>query len=380
MIAIMIISISALMHRAVTYYKHEPWEEYLTLIGNIKLNAQRLVELSLVNYTNTQPFNPNILKDNIEKWQSNLTGIYLGYGVSVTCTNHTLKKDWNKTLSYSEAEATFTMDINSIGLFGYKFTAKTSLKIMNASKLSLITVKEPSKPPRYIWTINVTVTDENNNPVTCLRKEHFIISGLNYTSLSVSRLTDEKYGVIYAINCEVPQLSQEIHMIITLYDPRGIKVTSRIDRMLQQTTQTKSPTTTNGNWINPENAYVDGSGWASANKDKDTQQYGGYGFAIPNGSQIVSVRVGLDVWTQDDEKILLYVSDDGGKSWVNSWSSDKLPKAETTFWIDITDWTKWTAENMNNDMIWTKVEHNKVGQTSDIYLDWIRIEVTYIPP
>jgi len=43
MIAMMIISIGALMHRAVTYYKHEPWQEYLTLIGSIELNSRRLV-------------------------------------------------------------------------------------------------------------------------------------------------------------------------------------------------------------------------------------------------------------------------------------------------------------------------------------------------
>ncbi len=52
-IAMMIISIGVLMHRAGTYYKHEPWEEYLMLIGNIELNCRRLVELSLANYTNS---------------------------------------------------------------------------------------------------------------------------------------------------------------------------------------------------------------------------------------------------------------------------------------------------------------------------------------
>lgn len=379
MIAIMVISIGALMHRAVTYYKHEPWEEYLTLIGNIELSAKKIVELSLVNFTNSISPNQNILKENIEKWQKDLSSIYTGYGVSVKHSNDTITTVWNETKSFSTANATFTLNITSIGLAGYKFTAKTSLKIMNASKLLLVTVQEPKKPPRYIIKINVTVTDENNNPVTSLRKENFVISGFNYTNLRVSRSTDEKYGVIYIIECEVPQPTPPIP-VITVYDTRGIKVTSRIYGISKQTTETKSPTTTTGKWENPENAYEDDSNPASSNKDKDMQNYGRYGFAIPNGSQIISVRVGLDVWTNEDEEIFLYVSTDGGNSWVKSWSSGQLPKVETTFWIDITSWTKWAVENINNDMIWTKVEHNKVQQPSDIYLDWIRIEVTYISP
>ena len=53
LMAIMIISMGAIIHRAGTYYKHEPWEEYLTLISDIEVNSRRLVELSLVNYTNS---------------------------------------------------------------------------------------------------------------------------------------------------------------------------------------------------------------------------------------------------------------------------------------------------------------------------------------
>ena len=58
MIALMIISIAPLLHRTVTYYKHEPWEEYLALIGSIELNSERLVTLSPVSYTHlTLPTN-----------------------------------------------------------------------------------------------------------------------------------------------------------------------------------------------------------------------------------------------------------------------------------------------------------------------------------
>ncbi|MEM3551299.1 MAG: hypothetical protein QXV01_09450, partial [Candidatus Bathyarchaeia archaeon] len=192
MIAIMIISIGALMHRAVTYYRHEPWEEYLALIGNIELNSKRLVELSLANYSFT--LNQDILKSNLEKWSVDVSKIYLGRGVTLNYSlasgyynvygtpiyyNLGLNHSWWKPNSFTAANATFTLDIASIGLQAYKFTAKTSLKLMNASKLTRMAVKS-SEPTRYIYTINVTVTDENNNPITSLRKENFIISDLNY--------------------------------------------------------------------------------------------------------------------------------------------------------------------------------------------------------
>ncbi len=392
MIAIMIMSIGALMHRAVTYYRHEPWEEYLALMGNIELNSKRLVELSLANYSST--LDQCILKSNLEKWSTDVSKIYLGRGVNLNYSlasgsynaygtliyyNFGLNHSWWKPTSFTAANATFTLDISSIGLRGYKFNAKTSLKIMNVSKLILTTVKNPT---RYIYAINVIVTDEYNNPITSLKRENFVISGLNYTSFGVSRLYDETYGAIYKIECEVPQPSQEIQMIITVYDPRGIKVISRIGGTLQTCNETKSPTNTTGQWNNPTYAYANDTDYASTNKNKDKQQYHGYGFAIPNGSQIISVRVGLDLFTEEDEEIRLYVSQDGGKSWLkDSWSSGALPNNEATFWVDVTNWTDWRAENINSNMIWTKVEHNKVGgKSSNIYLDWIRVEVTYIPP
>ena len=50
-----------------TYYKNEPWEEYTTLVGNIELNSQRLLELSLDNYVQTG--NDKIFEENFIKWQ-----------------------------------------------------------------------------------------------------------------------------------------------------------------------------------------------------------------------------------------------------------------------------------------------------------------------
>jgi hypothetical protein len=104
MAAIMIVSIGAIMHNAVTYYRSEPWEEYTTLVGNIELNSQHLVELS-----NDQ----NEFEDNFDGWQSDLTRLYPGAGIKLSYTG---------IYPY----VTFTLNITSIGLEGYKFSAKPS--------------------------------------------------------------------------------------------------------------------------------------------------------------------------------------------------------------------------------------------------------------
>jgi hypothetical protein len=117
MAAIMIVSIGAVMHNAATYYKTEPWEEYTTLISNIELNSQRLLELSFADYV--QNGNEEIFKINFDKWQSDLLSLYPGAGINLS---------YHRDSLYStSAQYTFTLDITSIGLKGYEFTARATL-------------------------------------------------------------------------------------------------------------------------------------------------------------------------------------------------------------------------------------------------------------
>jgi len=211
MIAIMIISIGALMHRAVTYYKHEPWEEYLTLIGAIELNSRRLVELSLANYTNTDSPDNNTLRINLEKWQTNLTAIYPGYGISLGYSDCFLAYDWNETSSSSSANATFSLNIASIGLTGYKFMAKVFLNLTILNKVDN--------------EINVTVRGEEGIPISSLRNDNFQVSISNSTMIlnitSVTSYYEPKEALIYTIKC-----SENITTPITVrvWDERGIQV------------------------------------------------------------------------------------------------------------------------------------------------------------
>lgn len=217
MIAMMIISIGALMHGAVTYYKHEPWEEYLTLIGSIELNSRRLVELSLANYTHTQ--DNNTLRANLQKWQNDLTRIYRGYGIAL---NYTLESDtnynyylglacdWNKTASFSTANAAFNLNITSIGLTGYKFTAVAFLN------LTILNVNATTNE------ITITVKGEDKTPVANLEKDNFQVEGLNITR--VTSRYDQDDILVYIIKCpeNIPTT-----VTVTVWDQRGIQVTAK---------------------------------------------------------------------------------------------------------------------------------------------------------
>lgn len=225
-IAIMIISIGAFIHKTVTYYKHEPWEEYLTLIGNIELSSRRLVEISLANHTNSD--NPDILKENLEKWQRNLTQIYLGYGVSLNCPSNEITCSWNNPTSFSSASANFALDINSIGLTGYKFATVALLKLSN-------TTNPLYNNQNMTWSINVTVIDENRN-VTTLKKDNFriLINGLEHTDFTVVPQyfvndTAQSHKFFYRIECQgvVSNPSEGSGVTLQVWDQRGIKVTAK---------------------------------------------------------------------------------------------------------------------------------------------------------
>ena len=214
MIAMMIISIVPLMHRTVTYYKHEPWEEYLALIGSIELNSERLVTLSLANYTQT--LNQNILIKNLENWQIDVMKIYPGRGVSLLYETVYLNRNWEKQQSFSVANVTFTLDIESIGLRGYKFT---TMKLIN---LTIIEVDNAD--------IVVTVKDEDKEPITDLGKENFeVVDPSNNATITIESVAlhyDENEQLVYTLTCDstVP-----IPVIVKVRSVENIYVVAKYD-------------------------------------------------------------------------------------------------------------------------------------------------------
>ncbi len=200
--AIMIVSIGALMHTAVTYYKHEPWEEYATLIGDIEVNSAKLVELSLASYTSGG--SSSILNENLGKWENNLTVIYPSSGIILKATNSYMAAG---SLS-SSASADFSLDIRSIGLKGYKFSASSSLTVQIVS--SDPTLKE----------ITVLVKSESG-PIPSLTTNNFKINGT--TPLAVKPFYHATYVLVYTIYYQ-----GTIPATLDVVDQRGIHASGTV--------------------------------------------------------------------------------------------------------------------------------------------------------
>jgi hypothetical protein len=212
--AIMIVSIGALMHGTITYYRHEPWEEYSTLVGDIEINSRRIVEFSLASYTNfTQ--DESILDVNLQKWKENLTEIYPGSGISLTpdlSEGGIESLNWNNSISTSRASAKFTLDITSIGLEGYNF------KVLTALSLAIRNVSNIDSTRNVMF---VAVKNENDMPVQDLSKENFRIE--NSTITSVRPVYSGSDSFEYRIEYTGPTSPH-----VQVWDQRGIRVIGKL--------------------------------------------------------------------------------------------------------------------------------------------------------
>jgi len=227
LVALMMISLSPLLHEAATYYTHEPWEEYLSLIGGLELNSQRLTELSLVNYSQTG--NQSILGGYLNQWQVDLSQIYPGRGMLLaynlkngtvglhgTNIDYTsgLCRYWNQKSSYSSAKVQYGLDMASVGLTGYRYEVTVHLN------LTILQVDTSNKQ------INVTVGQEEGLPVDNLGKNNFNVTS-GSTSISITSVTqtyDPSNTLIYVIECG-QSFSKPVDVIVV--DQRGIVVVSR---------------------------------------------------------------------------------------------------------------------------------------------------------
>ena len=215
--AIMIISIGAIMNRAITYYKHEPWEEYSTLIGDIEINSRKIVELSLASNTSSKT-DADILGTNLEKWRSDLTDIYPSSGiVLIPDYSEGIETLWYKSTSTSKASAEFDLDILSIGLKGYNFAIVTSLnlKIISFTQTTTTTTTTQNN-------LVLEVNNENNLGISGLGVQNFDIQGAKRETMSVTSEYDAislKYRIYYDSDLPVGIKPQ-----VQVCDQRGILV------------------------------------------------------------------------------------------------------------------------------------------------------------
>lgn len=238
MISILIISVSAIMYGTVTYFRHERWEEYLSLIDTLKIGSQRVVEISLANYTLN--LSSTVLRDNLNKWRINLTKAYSGFGVvlnpqlangsyqayalNITYTLG-LSLNWYSNVSFSAANVTIEMNITSIGLRGYKFISTPFLKA------EILSAKYDISDESI--TINMTIDKEGLKPITNLPTSSFSllanISG-QWVSIDLSRPPSYYYDTslnrfIYELYSDDDDLSSQPSAIsVAVIETRNIKV------------------------------------------------------------------------------------------------------------------------------------------------------------
>jgi hypothetical protein len=246
LISVMIISASAVMFSAVTYFSHERWEEYIIVIDGIRTGTASVLQLSLANYTQT--LNNTVLKTNLDAWRQDVgraysgfgailsstpaSGTYSAYGMSLNYVNG-LASTWNQQISFSAANTTGSLNITSVGLEGYKFKASVFLKMQIAD---LIYYSGKGSDPNYIG-VRVIVYAEGLEVITNLQKSNFVlfqIGGVNQTYTFLRYYESVSHSGVPALNTFVYEMRYQVTSKpgsviakVSAVDARGIKVTGQ---------------------------------------------------------------------------------------------------------------------------------------------------------
>jgi len=225
LIAIMVISVATIMYSAVTYYRHERWEEYLSIIDNVEMGSYRLLELSLANYTLSS--NSSVLTANLGQWQRNLLNTYPQYRIVLSYYNQGLSRSWNQKVSYSAAKASFSVNITSVGLTGYRFTRSV---LLNMTLLDVLFYSKKAQTSARVG-VRFSLTMEGPTPLMGVTKNNFSQFTVNGADrLPVSTLT--RYYDTERNKCFVYELrylqdtapSSPASISISMVDYRNIRV------------------------------------------------------------------------------------------------------------------------------------------------------------
>ena|SRR3990170_2407726 len=235
LLSIMIISVSTVIYGTVTYFRHERWEEYLTIVDSVKTGSSNVLEISLAKYSQTQ--NSTVLRDNLNQWIRDVRKAYPGFGVDLSYTlasgvrsaygvtlNYSLglARTWNQAVSVTATNATFSINIASAGLTGYNFTAHTILK------MNIRDAVWWSKSSKQYVIISVSVDREGPEPIVNLQKSNFPdvkLSGVSKTFTTTRYYSRTFNYFIYDIRIDsITALPSSVE--VTLLDNRGIKTVS----------------------------------------------------------------------------------------------------------------------------------------------------------
>jgi hypothetical protein len=141
------------------------------------------------------------------------------------------------------------------------------------------------------------------------------------------------------------------------------------------TTVTKSPTSYTGTWTAPQNALAQGSPISEDSTTNKQETYSGYSFAIPAGSSITKVELGIFASSINGATIRFQVSIDG-TTYPYSYTATPPDFYSTGFSSDYQTISgiSWTTTNVNQIRV---LVTGFVGTGKTAYLDWVPIRVTY---
>ena len=238
LLSIMIVSVTTVIYGTVTYFRQERWEEYVTIVDSVRTGSYYVLEISLAKYSQT--LNSTILRDNLNQWIRDVRKAHPGFGVDLSFTLATgvrsvygispnysmgLNYTWNKQVSYSAANATFNLNIASVGLTGYNFSSHAFLKMNIADALWYEDNKEVG--------VRMIIEAEGPTPVTNLQKTNFNLFTVGGTSKlaesTLYRYYDSKThkAFVYELRYSSPNDPGTLTATIGLVDARGIKVTGQ---------------------------------------------------------------------------------------------------------------------------------------------------------
>jgi hypothetical protein len=138
------------------------------------------------------------------------------------------------------------------------------------------------------------------------------------------------------------------------------------------------PTSNSGAWTNGANAYSSDNAYASSGTNGQEHTYGAYGYVGPIGYTpvLAGVEIGLEAYTNNQGKLSLYYSKDGGTSWTSVKTDIALPTFDANFitWYSI---GILKASELSDANFKVKVKSVIPGAGNVTYLDYIPIKLSW---
>ena len=263
-ISIMIISVTIFVYSTITQYRYQRWEEYLSVVDNIRINSGEVLNIALANFTNQflsghvkskTEWETYVLGDLLSSWERYLQKIYAGMGVDLDFKavknrliaskwrigddEHIIKCFWYGSDSVSSICANLSITLSSYGFYGYHTILEKYLRLQVDT--SYIDMNQSE-----IQSLNVIVTKENENPCFGLTNSNFEVIWFNnetnsWDEASIANVTYNGGGC-YTLNFTNPIPKPYYKwLFISVIDQRGIVTLCSTYSYIEFTVKRKTP-------------------------------------------------------------------------------------------------------------------------------------------